>query len=622
MAKKEKDLVEIFKRRTRHPFRPRASHIIGRLFPDFETTENTGESLIAGSCHFENNLLFVVAQQKPRPEDLQNRQDLSKLNYGMLTSDDHSVILGILKQVRKADPENTFLFTIIDTYGADISMYSAQRFQAFFIAHLISEFLMLPLRTISLILGEGGSGGALAIQVTDVRGQMEDALYATAPPESMASIVFRDPERIEDALTILKPSAKELKSLDVIDRIVPAPENVTNCEEMAENIRQFLTKAMKDLSRSRINKLIKKREIRAKQYGLSKNTGKFYDIKRYIEKPIKKAFRKPPPDIKILNYTSLTEVSDNYGNIQQIEDNKELIQCGAGANGSRRNKGCGKLIPLKELLDNFNVCPECGYSYILGASGWIDCLADTGSFHELYRNLTVDQLMEEEAITGYYRDFLAKQEGHSHFNESLVVGSARIFENEVVMALSTFYYCGGSMGVVFGEKFRRGVDYAIQENIPFISLCCSGGARLYEGISALMQMVKTIESVNRLKRSGLPYISILADPATGGAIASYAALGDVVISEPGALVIFAGPRVMKSRGFEVDEKLVRSQYLHEMSGHIYDNLNYYHNIRGIQEISERKNMKRCLAKYLDFYGRMNFRHRRNPEKKEKKTFLF
>ena len=315
--------------------------------------ENTGESLIAGSCHFENNLLFVVAQQKPRPEDLQNKQDLSKLNYGMLTSDDHSVILGVLKELRKEDPENTFLFTIIDTYGADISMYSAQRFQAFFIAHLISEFLMLPLRTISLILGEGGSGGALAIQVTDIRGQMEDALYATAPPESMASIVFRDPERIEDALTILKPSAKELKSLDVIDRIIPAPENVTNCEEMAENIRQFLTKAMKDLSRSKIKKLIKKREIRAKQYGLSKSTGKFYDIKRYIEKPIKKAFRKPPPDIKILNYTSLTEVSDNYGNIQQIEDNKELIQCGAGADGSRRNRGVWQTDSLERVAGQF-----------------------------------------------------------------------------------------------------------------------------------------------------------------------------------------------------------------------------------------------------------------------------
>lgn len=159
------------------------------------------------------------------------------------------------------------------------------------------------------------------------------------------------------------------------------------------------------------------------------------------------------------------------------------------------------------------------------------------------------------------------------------------------------------MGVVFGEKFRRAVDYAIHENLPFISICCSGGARLYEGISALMQMVKTIESVNRLKRHGLPYLSIIADPSTGGAIASYAALGDVTIAEPGALVIFTGPRVMKARGFEVDENLVRSQHLHAISEEIYDNLDYYHDIRGIQEICERKNMKISLAKYLELYTR-------------------
>ena len=105
----------------------------------------------------------------------------------MPTSDDHSVILSVLKaavnRIRKH-----LSFSIIDTYGADISMYSAQRFQAFFIAQLIQEFLAIPIRTISLILGEGGSGGALAIQVTDIRGQMEDALYATAPPESMAPL--------------------------------------------------------------------------------------------------------------------------------------------------------------------------------------------------------------------------------------------------------------------------------------------------------------------------------------------------------------------------------------------------------------------------------------------------
>ena len=613
MAKQS--VLEIFKKRTRHPFRPRAADIIGMLFPDFEFYKTPGQSLVAGSCQFLEKDLTVIAQQKPRPDDLKTANDLKKLNYGMLTSDDHSFILSILDKLKRGDREKNYLFTIIDTYGADISMYSAQRFQAFFIAHLIRDFLTIPLRTISLILGEGGSGGALAIQVTDVRGQMDDALYATAPPESMASIVFRDPERIEDALAILKPTAKELRHLGVVDEIVPCPEEVTNGRETAENIQQFLTRAVKDLSKSKIHKLVKKREVRAKQYGLSKKSGPLYDIKRYFEKPIKKAFRKPPPDIEIIYYSSPIEVSEDYGDIGPKGEATEYVRCGAGR-GRDGGVGCGKLIPLQEFLDNFNVCPECGHSYTLGATGWIDCLADPGSFHELYRNLTVDQLLESNRISAPYEEFLAKQKGRSHFNESLVVGSAQIYHFKAVMAISDFYFSGGSMGVVFGEKFRRAVDYAIQENLPFISLCCSGGARLYEGISALMQMVKTIESVNRLKRQGLPYISILADPSTGGAIASYAALGDVVIAEPGALVIFAGPRVMKSRGFAVDENNVRSDSLFKISGDIYDKLTYYHNIRGIQEVCERKEMKRCVAKYLDISCRIAPKPKRRPKKKK------
>jgi acetyl-CoA carboxylase carboxyl transferase beta subunit len=597
------ELVDVFKKRTRNPFRPRSSDIIDMLFPDFEAIEGGSVSLIAGTCRFMDRDIFIIGQQKPKASDLKKQEDLDKLNYGMLTSNDHSLILSMLKQAGDSDPDRTIIFCLIDTYGADISMESAQHFQAFFIAHLIREFLTIPIRTISLVLGEGGSGGALAIQVTDIRGQMDDALYATAPPESMASIVFRDSSRINDALTILKPTAEELKKLDVIDRIVTSPADVADCQEMSENIRQFLVKSIKHLSGSRIKKLVKKREARAKKYGLLKGSGKFYDIKRFIETPIKKLFRKPPPDIKIINYSSLTEVNDDYGGVEYQETTQEYIECGSVQGKGNIREGCGKLISLHTFLDNFHVCPECGYSYILGAEGWIDCLADTGSFHELYRNLTVDQLFEEDTITDYYRDFLKRQEGRSHFKESLVVGSASIYDFKVIMAISEFYFCGGSMGVVFGEKFRRAVDFAIQEKIPFISLCCSGGARLYEGISALMQMTKTIESVNRLKRNGLPYISILADPSTGGAIASYAALGDVIIAEPRALVIFTGPRVMESRGFKVDENLVRSQSLHDISGDIYNHLDYYHDIRGIQEISERKNMKVAVAKYLEFYKR-------------------
>lgn len=609
------DLMEIFKKRTRHPFRPRASEIIDVLFPDFEQFDTTGNSLLAGSCEFLDKNLFIIAQEKPKPQDLRSKEDLKKLNHGMLTSDDHSFILTVLEHAKAMDRENTYIFCLVDTYGADISMYSAQRFQAFFIAQLIRAFLIIPIRTVSLILGEGGSGGALAIQVTDIRGQMDDALYATAPPESMASIVFRDASRIQDALTVLKPTAKELRSLGVINRIVPSPEDVTNCQEMAENVRHFLTRAIKDLSRSRIKKLIKKRGVTAKKYGVYRSSGKFYDIKRYIERPIKKAFRKPSPDIKVFNYSSLSEVGEDYGDIGERHGETEFVKCGTGKKGEQGQSGCGKLIPLKDFLDNFHVCPECGHSYILGATGWIDCLADTGTFHELYRNLSVEDLLEDDAITDYYRDFLAKQEGRSPFKESLVVGRARIYTFRVIMAVSEFHFCGGSMGVVFGEKFRRAVDYAIQENLPFISLCCSGGARLYEGISALMQMVKTVESVNRLKRHGLPYISILADPSAGGAIASYAALGDITIAEPGALVIFAGPRVMQARGFEVNEELVRSHHLHRLSAEIYENLDYYHDIRGIQDVCERKDMKLAVAKFLELYYRACYRPGKRRNKK-------
>jgi len=610
------NLLDIFKKRTRHPFRPRASDIIKGLFHDYVPLPVPEHgSLVLGNAKFNGKTLYVIGQQKPKPEDLKGPEELKRLNYGMLTSDDHSAILDVLEMAEKEDKEDTAIFTIVDTYGADISMYSAQRFQAFFIAQLIRRFLTIPVRTISLILGEGGSGGALALQVTDVRGQMEDAMYATAPPESMASIIFRDPTRVEESLSILRPTARELKKLNVIDAIVPSPENVVDLEGYLREINLFLEKALRWVFKKRIKKLIKLRAIRAQNYGIQKKVGPLHDIMRYIERPLKAAFRRPSPDIKIVSYSALTEVAEDYGSHNGKEHPQDMVQCtGAKEGGPQAQKGCGKLIPLHKFLDNHHICPECGYTYVMGASGWIDCLLDQNTFHELYRHLTVYDLLEESEITPYYQEFLKRQEGRSPFKESLIVGTGRMNGFRVVVAICEFYYCGGSMGVVFGEKFRRAVDYAINERIPLVSVCCSGGARLYEGILALMQMVKTIEAVNRLKAAGLPFLSILADPSTGGAIASYAALGDVIIAEPGALIVFTGPRVMKARGFEVDEKLVRSEYLFEVSKEIYSRLDYYKEIRGIQEISERSEMKYCVTRYLEFYYRQKI-----PEKN--KVFL-
>ena len=595
---KEEDIVEIFKRRTRNPFRPRSSHLIQTLFTHFKPFSPTGESLICGEAKYLDKRILVIGQEKPSLEKLRNPENAKKLNLGMLSADEHSQILGILKQARSMDPNELVILCLIDTYGADISMTSARRFQAYFISHLIYEFLTIPIRTISVVIGEGGSGGALALQVTDRRAQLEDALYATAPPESMASIIFRDDSRIREALLISKPTAQDLKKIGVIDQVLPVPEDIKDIKGFAAPIEHYLQKSIRDLFRTKIKKLLEHREKRALAYGLPRHHGKLHELKQLLEKPIKKFFYHRPPDIQVVTYNSPTQIPDDYAGIEPLELNQEYIRCGQ-ERSPKPSGGCGRLIKLEDYLKNYQVCPYCNRQNILDAGGWIECIADPESFFEINRNLTAESLLNHETITQYYREFLDKQ--RSHFNESLVTGEALIFGQPVMLAISEFYFGGGSMGVAFGEKFKRAVELAIEKKYPFISLCCSGGARLYEGILALMQMVKTIACVHQLKRHGLPFISILGDPSTGGAIASYASLGDIILSEPHALVIFTGPRVMESRGFEVDEGLVRSNSLQQLSGLIYQHQDYFFDIRGIHQVTERKDLKRELMKYIEFY---------------------
>ncbi len=607
-------LIDVFKTRTRHPFRPRSSDVIKRLFADFRDYEAVGDSLIMGQGHLGERLVYVVAQQKPTPDRLRSAQDVGRLNWGMLNADEHSQVLGLLRRLTETGPhEDALLVSFIDTYGADISMYSALRLQAFFIAHLIRGYITVPIRTVSLVLGEGGSGGALALQVADRRAAVEDAIYATAPAESMAAIIFRDPARIEDALMISKSTAKDLRHFNVVDAVVPATKKVTDADGLAKNIELYLKNTARELGRKSLDKLLAKRFELAEELGIMRR-GRFYDLKRFIERPLKQfQLHKAPPDIQVISAPSGSiHVEDTYGDGTLLEPGQSYIRCGEERKDGP-GPGCGAIIPLDEYLKNYQVCSNCGRAHVLDASGWINVLSDPGTFHELFRNMTVHDLLPEEDIHSYYRDFLEKQKKRAAFTESLVTAQATIHGYPAVLAISEFAFAGGSMGVVFGEKFRLAVEYALRKGWPLVSLCCSGGARLYEGIVALMQMYKTVAAVQRLKTAGLPFISILADPSTGGAIASYAALGDVCLAEPGAMVIFTGPRVMKARGFEVQEDAVRSDSLLELSGQTLDNPDYFGEIRGIQEVVPRAKMRRALAKYLELYARTRAGQ---PEKKK------
>jgi acetyl-CoA carboxylase carboxyl transferase beta subunit len=602
------NVVDIFRRRTRSPLRPRSSDLIQNIFPAFRGSTPNSPALILGQVEKWGRSLFVIAQQKPKPENLRTKEDLAKLNHGMLTADDHSQIARFLKKAvnMSTQGEPVTVVTLIDTYGADISMESASHFQAFFIAMLIRDFLTIPVPTISVIIGEGGSGGALAIQMTDRRVQFDDALYATAPPESLAAIIFRDPTKVREALLISKPTAQELQELGIIDQVLPAPKLVNDVEGYARPLAAYLERAVKELARRNIKNLLRIRRNRAKAFGVYKlepykKSSRWTSFFRLT--PLRRKAM-PAPDLKTFHLTSSDIQSGvDWGDeTDPVTRPERYVKCGdMSLKAGSSEQGCGAVIKVADFMANHYVCPECGVSRIMGAMGWINCLTDPESFQEMSRELSATQILHPTLLTPEYVSFLSKQDQRSPFHEALVTGVGTIFGTTVALAICEFYFAGGSMGVVFGEKFFRLTEYALEKKLPLISLCCSGGARLLEGTPALMQMVKTVNCVTRLKRDGLPFISVLGDPSTGGAIASYAALGDVILAEPNALVIFTGPRVMESRGFPVNERDVRASALCQTSRQIYENLDFYSDIRGIHEIAERRDMKATIYKYLEYY---------------------
>ena len=197
-----------------------------------------------------------------------------------------------------------------------------------------------------------------------------------------------------------------------------------------------------------------------------------------------------------------------------------------------------------ELRHALRVCAQCGHHFAVGAYERIEQLTDPGSFVEVGGDLrSVDPLAFVDLRP--YTDRLLDAELATGLGDSMVAGQGRIVGRPTALAVMDFAFMGGSMGSVMGERFCLAADLAIEHGMPLIAVTASGGARMQENILALMQMAKTVGAVDDLREHGIPYISVLTHPTTGGVIASFAALGDVVIAEPGALLSFAGPRVVE-----------------------------------------------------------------------------
>ena len=241
-----------------------------------------------------------------------------------------------------------------------------------------------------------------------------------------------------------------------------------------------------------------------------------------------------------------------------------------------------------ELEESLWVCSHCGHHFPMRARARILSLADEGSFTEEAADLRSDDPLDFFDLRPY-GERLAEAELGTGLGEAIVIGRASVEGNPCELAVMDFAFMGGSMGSAVGEKFARACDSAVEQGVPLVSVSASGGARMQEGILALMQLPKTIVAVADLHDGGCAYISVLAHPTTGGVLASFASLGDVLLAEPGALMSFAGPRVVQQT---TREKLPDDFGLSEA------NLRYGH----VDAIVPRPELKPHLARLLRLFA--------------------
>ncbi len=205
---------------------------------------------------------------------------------------------------------------------------------------------------------------------------------------------------------------------------------------------------------------------------------------------------------------------------------------------------CKEILYHKEVSENLHVCPRCAHHFRISAEQRLAMLLDGGQYKELFPKVrSVDPLgfVDSKPYEERLRVYNKKLGG----GDALVVAQGELDGHPVLVAAMQYAFMGGSMGSVVGEKLIRAIERSLDRDLPLISITCSGGARMQEGILSLMQMAKVSAGIARMRERGVPFISVLTDPTTGGVTASYAMLGDVNIAEPGALIGFAGPRVIE-----------------------------------------------------------------------------
>ncbi len=276
-----------------------------------------------------------------------------------------------------------------------------------------------------------------------------------------------------------------------------------------------------------------------------------------------------------MNWFTRVRNSLGFGSLKKSTEKDLWIKCNA----------CQEMVFVAEYEENLSVCPRCEHHGRIGADERLSLLLDEGFELLPQPPVTEDPLKFKD--TKKYTDRLKSARAKSPHDDAFVVGSGTIDAHPAVVGVQDFGFMGGSMGMAVGQAFCAGAERALTRKCPYIVVTAAGGARMQEGILSLMQMPRATVMTRRLKKAGLPYIVVLADPTTGGVTASYAMLGDVHIAEPGALIGFAGQRVIQDTIREqLPDGFQRAEYLHK------------HGM--VDMVVHRKDLKATLAQVIDF----------------------
>ena len=276
-----------------------------------------------------------------------------------------------------------------------------------------------------------------------------------------------------------------------------------------------------------------------------------------------------------------TKIDTRYRAPEAEQTEKQEEEPGIPAGMWRKCNKCGKPIYVEDVRENFYVCPKCGGYFRVHAWRRIQMVTDPGTFEEWDREMEVSNPLN---FPGYEKKLEAARE-KSRLNEAIVTGCGKIGGNPAVIGVCDARFLMSSMGHNVGEKITRAVERATREKLPVVLFACSGGARMQEGIVSLMQMAKTAAALKRHHDAGQLFVSVLTDPTTGGVTASFAMLGDIILAEPGALIGFAGPRVIEQTiGQKLPEGFQRAEFLLD------------HGF--VDKIVERKELKKTLETIL------------------------